>query len=87
MGMGSRAVAVLHRLGSYASGPRDPDAAGGTRMNIWDIILTVLLTAAVLLAVRKIRNDRKAGRVSCGGNCSACSQICSWSATREFIKK
>ncbi|MBR3168312.1 MAG: FeoB-associated Cys-rich membrane protein [Erysipelotrichaceae bacterium] len=56
-------------------------------MNIWDIILTVLLTAAVLLAVRKIRNDRKAGRVSCGGNCSACSQICSWSATREFVKK
>ncbi|MBQ1809952.1 MAG: FeoB-associated Cys-rich membrane protein [Erysipelotrichaceae bacterium] len=56
-------------------------------MNIWDIILTILLTTAVVLTVRKICSDHKAGKLSCGGNCGSCPQICNWTATKEFLKK
>ena len=40
------------------------------------MLATILVGAAVLLivvlAVRSIYNDKKAGKPSCGGNCGAC---------------
>ena len=46
-------------------------------MNFWDVILTVILVTIVVFALRHIRNDRKAGKFSCGGNCSSCMLLCS----------
>ena len=40
-------------------------------MNPIDILLIVLLAAALLLAVRKVIRDKKHGR-SCCGSCDAC---------------
>ena len=47
-------------------------------MNGLDIILTILITAVVILALRKIHKDRKNGTscLGCGGNCSSCSMGC-----------
>ena len=44
-------------------------------MNGWDIILILLIGAAFLLAVRKVRKDMKSGSscLSCGGSCAGCS--------------
>ncbi|MBR2552771.1 MAG: FeoB-associated Cys-rich membrane protein [Erysipelotrichaceae bacterium] len=46
-------------------------------MNIYDILLTLLLCAAVALAARHILNEKKAGRTTCGGSCSGCPLSCS----------
>ncbi|MCR5089353.1 MAG: FeoB-associated Cys-rich membrane protein [Oscillospiraceae bacterium] len=47
-------------------------------MSIPDILLLIVIAAAVALAIRKIYRDRKQGKscMSCGGNCSVCSQGC-----------
>ena len=44
-------------------------------MNGWDILLLILVFAALMLAVRKVHRDRKNGKgcLSCGGNCAGCS--------------
>ena len=44
-------------------------------MNGWDIFLILLIGAAFLLALRKVRKDMKSGNgcLSCGGNCAGCS--------------
>ena len=39
-----------------------------------DILLTILIAAALLLAVRKLLRDRRRGRCSCG--CSRCPSDC-----------
>ena len=43
-------------------------------MNGLDILLLLLIGAAVLLALRKIRSDRRNGKscLSCGGSCAGC---------------
>ena len=42
-------------------------------MNGVDIILIVLLSAVLILAVRRCIRNKKHGRTSCGGNCASCS--------------
>ena len=44
-------------------------------MNGWDIFLILLIGAAFVLAVRKVRKDMKSssGCLSCGGSCAGCS--------------
>ena len=40
-----------------------------------DIVLTLLIAAALLLAVRKLLRDRRQGRCSCGcASCPGCSR-------------
>ena len=47
-------------------------------MNGLDILLLLLIGAAVLTALRKIRRDRRNGKscLSCGGSCAGCSVNC-----------
>ena len=47
-------------------------------MNTLDMILLALIAAAVVLAIRKIRSDRRQGKgcLSCGGNCAGCGMDC-----------
>ena len=40
--------------------------------NAGTIVVSLLLLILVVLAVRKIALDRKAGKHSCGGNCGGC---------------
>lgn len=43
-------------------------------MNPVDILLLVLIAAAVILAVRSVYRAKKSGKsCSCGGDCSRCS--------------
>ena len=42
-------------------------------MNVIDIILLIMIAAAIGAAVRKCISDRKNGR-SCCGNCSCCDK-------------
>ena len=48
-------------------------------MNGLDILLLLLIGAAVLLALRKIRSDRRNGKscLSCGGSCAGSCAGCS----------
>ncbi|MDO5439593.1 MAG: FeoB-associated Cys-rich membrane protein [Erysipelotrichaceae bacterium] len=46
-------------------------------MNLVDILLTLLLIAAVFTALDHIRNVHKAGKSTCGGSCSGCPLSCS----------
>ena len=41
-----------------------------------NVIITALLVLTVALIIRSIISDRKAGRHSCGGNCSCCAGAC-----------
>lgn len=43
---------------------------------MFTLVIVILLIAAVVLAVRKIIQDKKAGKGSCGGNCNACLAQC-----------
>ncbi|MBQ9249149.1 MAG: FeoB-associated Cys-rich membrane protein [Oscillospiraceae bacterium] len=54
-------------------------------MNTLDILLLVLIAAAVVLAIRKIRSDRRNGKgcLSCGGNCAGCGLDCHARKERE----
>ena len=47
-------------------------------MNGLDILLILLITSAVILALRKIHRDRKNGTgcPGCRGNCSSCGMGC-----------
>lgn len=46
--------------------------------NLATIIVSLILAAAIVLVVRKLYKDRKAGKSSCGCNCSGCpgSSMC-----------
>ncbi|MCM1227301.1 MAG: FeoB-associated Cys-rich membrane protein [Clostridium sp.] len=54
--------------------------------NIGTIVVSVILSAAMLLAVRKIYKDKKSGRPSCGGNCSGCTD-CGMSQGENYRKR
>ena len=41
--------------------------------NLASLIVGLILLAAVALAVWKLVRDRKAGKHSCGGNCTGCA--------------
>ena len=56
------------------SGGSQTCAVKGDIMNIWDIILSVILIAAVVLAI--IRCVRVKKRGGCGCGCSDCSASC-----------
>ncbi|MBR3397130.1 MAG: FeoB-associated Cys-rich membrane protein [Lachnospiraceae bacterium] len=47
-------------------------------MNGLDILLIIIIAAAVALAVRRLRADRKKGKLcpGCSDGCSACSAGC-----------
>ena len=46
-------------------------------MNGWDWLILILIAAAVLFAVRKIRRTGKSGGCSCGcSDCPACPACC-----------
>ncbi len=53
-------------------------------MNGLDILLLFLIITAMLLALRRIRSDRRKGKgcLSCGGSCGGCGLNCS-SRTEE----
>ena len=53
-------------------------------MNRWDIILILLIGAAFVLAVKKVRKDMKSGSscLSCGGSCAGCSGCSTGAAGR-----
>ncbi len=40
--------------------------------NLVNIVLIAVIAAAVGLIIRSMIRDKKAGRSSCGGNCSCC---------------
>jgi hypothetical protein len=42
-------------------------------MNLWDIIILLAVSGAVVLAVRSLRRGKKAG---CCGTCSCCASGC-----------
>ena len=42
-------------------------------MNHWDIIIIIALAIVVTLAVIKIIRNKKAGKSSCGCDCSSCA--------------
>jgi hypothetical protein len=42
------------------------------QMNLGTIAVVLVLAAVVTLIVKKIVADKRAGRSSCGGNCSSC---------------
>lgn len=45
-------------------------------MNIWDILIIIVIAAAVTFAVLKIIKNKKQGKSSCGGDCSNCGMRC-----------
>jgi hypothetical protein len=45
-------------------------------VNLWDIVLIVLLLAAVALAVAHCVRVRRRGGSSCCGNCAQCGASC-----------
>ncbi len=51
-------------------------------MTAVDIVIIVVILTAVGLAVRSMIADRKNGKSSCGGNCSACG-ICASCTSSE----
>lgn len=46
--------------------------------NLATIIVSLILASAIILVVRKLYKDKKAGKSSCGCNCSGCpsSSVC-----------
>ena len=45
-------------------------------MNVWDILLILLLAAAVAWAVIRCVQMKKKGGTTCGGNCAGCGASC-----------
>ena len=43
-------------------------------MNVWDIVILAVVAAALFLAVRKVRRNRRTGGCGCG--CEGCSKSC-----------
>ena len=41
-----------------------------------DFIAAAVIIAAVVLAIRAMRKDRKAGKHSCGCDCASCAASC-----------
>ena len=41
--------------------------------NLGTIVVALLLAALVVLIIRKLRRDRRAGKLSCGGSCGICA--------------
>ncbi len=41
--------------------------------NLGNIVVILIVAAIAALAVRSLIRDKRAGKGSCGGNCSACS--------------
>ena len=41
--------------------------------NLINIVLIAFITAIVVLLIRSMIRDRKAGKSACGGNCACCS--------------
>lgn len=52
-----------------------------------DIIILALIALAVFLVIRSLIRDRKAGRSSCGGNCSSCGVCSSGGCGRSPVSK
>lgn len=48
------------------------------RENLATIIVSLILTAVIILVVRKMYRDKKAGKSACGCKCSGCpdSSVC-----------
>lgn len=44
--------------------------------NYGSILVGAILLAIVVLIIRKLVKDKRAGKSSCGGNCSACGHNC-----------
>ena len=48
-------------------------------LNWGTIVVCIVLIAVVVLIIRGIRKDKKAGKSLCGGNCKHCGGAChSW---------
>lgn len=44
--------------------------------NYGSILVGAILLVIVVLIIRKLVKDKRAGKSSCGGNCSACGHNC-----------
>ena len=51
-------------------------------MNVWDILLILLLLAAVAWAAVHLIRVKKRGGTGCGGNCANCPACCSGKAKK-----
>ena len=45
-------------------------------MNLWDVLLTAVIVAALALAVAVCVRKKKRGDSCCGGNCAGCRGRC-----------
>ncbi len=43
-----------------------------TKEYMGTIVVSILLAVGIILAVRKMCRDKKAGKKTCGGNCAGC---------------
>ena len=53
---------------------------GWLSANLINILLVAVIAAVVVLLIRGMIRDRKAGKSSCGGNCASCG-ACSGCST------
>lgn len=44
--------------------------------NLSTILVSLVIVAAIVLAVRSIKKDKANGKSSCGGNCRSCGSLC-----------
>lgn len=54
-------------------------------MNIPSLIVLIILGILVYLIIHKMIQDKKNGKLSCGGNCSSCAGSCR--STQEMFKE
>ena len=57
------------------------------KANFATIAVSVVLLVVVVLIVRKMIRDKKAGRHLCGGDCSSCGGACGGCAMQKQCHK
>ena len=55
--------------------------------NLINILLVAVIAAVVILLIRGMIRDKKAGKSSCGGNCAACGACSSCGKCAAVPKK
>ena len=52
--------------------------------NLSTILVSLVIVAAIVLAVRSIKKDKANGKSSCGGNCKSCGSLCSSNLVDDY---
>jgi len=60
---------------------------GWLSANLINILLVAVIAAVVVLLIRGMIRDKKAGKSSCGGNCAACGACSSCGKCAAVPKK